>query len=77
MSDRSRTTDDQALSTELRDIRDRLEKIEGGLGWNGPVSLPQKLTIGQIEVEVQATTGDGRKLVFTNPLTGATYTITL
>lgn len=77
MSDRRRPTDREATSAWIRDVADRLEKLENGTGLVGPVSLSSGITIGGIEITVLPTTGDGRKIVFTNPLTGATSTITL
>jgi hypothetical protein len=77
VSDRYRPTDDEAMSAWMRDFGDRLSRLELGLGFVGPLSLPSSVLLGDVSIEVLPTTGNGRKVVFTNTLTGATNTITL
>lgn len=81
MSDR-RTSDTESRSKDwIRRMEDRLDSVEHGAFLGGVVSFGSVLEIGGdnggVIVEVVDTGNDGRNVVFTNNLTGASYTITL
>jgi hypothetical protein len=81
VSFRDRPQDDEALKATLRDIEDRLRKIEAGTTLTGRVSFGNTIFLagGEVQVTVTPRPGhvNGRLVVFTNTLTGATSTITL
>jgi hypothetical protein len=81
MSDRRLSTQNDTLRQLLREIHDRIDRLEHQGSLEGPVSFGSRLEIGGemggVLIEVVATSGTGRNVVFTNQSNGLTYTITL
>lgn len=77
MSDRRVPTQDQALASILREILDRLHKVENGGAIAGQVSFGEKIQIGDVLVSVTHGAGTARNVVFTNVLSGTSFTIPL
>lgn len=67
----------QEMRDFLRDIVDRLEKIERGGAIRGQVSFDSRIQIGDVQISVTDAGGGHRNLTFLNAVNGATYTITL
>lgn len=65
------------LRALLRDISDRLERLENGGATAGIVSFGPVILIGDVRIRIEDAGGDSREVVFENVLTGATSTITL
>ena len=81
MSDRRLHAVDDVMRQLLREISDRLDRLEHQGSVAGTVSFGSQIEIGGdvggILIEVVDTGGGGRDVVFTNQSNGASYTITL
>jgi len=81
MSDRRLSAVDDILRQLLREIHDRLDRLEHQGSLAGAVSFGSQIEIGGdvggVLIEVVDTGGGGRNVVFTNLSNGASYTITL
>lgn len=77
MSYRDIPVEGEEMAGLLREILDRLERLENGGATAGIVSFGRVIQIGDVRVTVVPTTGDDRDLVFENVLTGASSTISL
>jgi hypothetical protein len=67
----------QSMKALLQTLGDRVTRLERGGVLLGRVSLGPHITIGGINVDIVNTGGGHKNVVFTNPTTGTTFTITL
>jgi predicted deacylase len=65
------------LKQMLREIGDRLERLETGGAISGQVSFGDAIQIGDVLITILDTGSNGRTVQFENVLTGATDTIVL
>lgn len=65
-------TNANALTAMLRNILDQLAALNRGAAFSGRVSFGGEIQVGEIVITTTANT-----VVFTNPATGLTATITL
>lgn len=77
MSQRNMATDNDRAVHMLRELHERVGRLEAGGAIRGEISLDDKIHIGGAQVEVRPADGDDLEIVFTNPTTGATHTISL
>lgn len=89
MSDRRTSSETTRMRDLLRDFEDRLQRLEGGGALAGHVSFGSVLDIGAdltaggtggVEIEVTPYPDEfsaGRRITFTNMLTGSTSVIDL
>lgn len=77
MSYRDQPTTEQRLEAWMREVNDRLYKLENGGATAGRISFGDTIVIGTVQVQVVPGVGLAVDLVFTNLLTGATSTIPL
>lgn len=77
MSFRDIPIEGEEMAQLLRDMLDRLDRLENGGAIAGIVSFGRVIQVGDVRVSVVDTVGNNRDLVFENVLTGTSFTITL
>lgn len=77
MSFRDIPVEGDEMAGLLREILDRLDRLENGGAVAGIVSFGPVLLIGDVSVSVVNSGGLNRNLIFKNVLTGASSTVTL
>lgn len=77
MSDRRIAVADTALADTLRDIFDRLQRLEQGGAIAGRVSFGPEIQIGDVTIRITAGAGSQRTVHFINVVSGVESTIVL
>ena len=77
MSYRSIPSQGEELKRFLQELSDRVQRLDEGGALAGQISLNSVIQIGDVLVSVTDAGGTSRNLVFTNTLSGASYTINL
>lgn len=77
MSDRRIAVGSTALADTLRDILDRLDRIDQGGAIAGRISFGPVIQIGDVQISILTGVGTQRTVEFRNLLSGATSTIVL
>lgn len=77
MSDRNLSASDKKMRDLLRDMTDRVNRLENGGALRGRVGFGEKITLADVEVAVVDTGNNSRKVIFTNLKTGSSNEIPL
>jgi hypothetical protein len=81
MSDRRVSATDERMRDLLRDVLERLYRLENGGAIAGRVSFGSEIEIGGdiggVEITVSDIGGGGKTVTFRNMTTGSTFTINL
>jgi hypothetical protein len=81
MSDRRTASSEEVMMAWMRDISDRVDRLEHGGAIAGAVSFGSVIEIGGdiggVLIEVIDTGGGGRDVIFTNQTNGTSYAISL
>lgn len=77
MSERRIPSTQNRSRDTLRDLEERIYRLENGGATAGLISFGDAIQVGDVEIRVTDAGGQNRNLVFRNVLTGATSTINL